>query len=101
MVVTLTLEIMGDETEATAVSVSGPITIVGPATTGTTTVNIDPSNDDDFTNRSVVLTGRAVGLGTDKVTIGIIDDDSSVGTLTIAPTPPSLNKARHGRRKLP
>ena len=98
VVVTLTLEIMGDETEATAVSVSGPITIVGPATTGTTTVNIDPSNDDDFTNRSVVLTGRAVGLGTDKVTIGIIDDDSSVGTLTIAPTPPSLNKAERAEQ---
>ena len=78
-------------------SVSGPITIVGPATTGTTTVNIDPTNDEDFTNRSVVLTGRALGLGTDRVTIGIIDDDASVGTLAIASTnPPSLNKADNG-----
>ncbi|MCY3683297.1 MAG: T9SS type A sorting domain-containing protein [Gemmatimonadetes bacterium] len=93
VVVTLTHEIMGDEATATAVSVSGPITIVGPETTGSTMVNIDPSNDEVFTNRSVVLTGSALGLGTGKVTIGIIDDDSSLGTLTATTNPPSLNKA--------
>ena len=94
VMVTLTYKIMGDEETATAVSVSGPITIVGPATTGSTTVNIDPSNDEVFTNRSVVLTGSALGLGTGKVTIGIIDDDSSVGTLTATANPPSLGNQR-------
>ena len=90
VMVTVTVEVPDQETTA---EVSGPITIVGPATTGTTTVNIDPSNDGEFTTRSIVLTGSVTGLGSDTATIGIIDDDTSVGTLAIAPNPPSLNKA--------
>ncbi len=89
VMVTVTAEVPDEET---TVEVSGPITIVGPATTGTTTVNIDPSNDGEFTTRSIVLTGTVTGLGSDTATIGIIDDDTSVGTLAIAPDPPSLNK---------
>ena len=92
VVVMLSHSISGDEATPTEVTISDPIRIVGPAITGKTTVTINPSSDLIFTTRSVELTGSATSYDPGTVSIGISDDDASVGTLTIVPTPPSVDQ---------
>ncbi len=75
-----------------AAPVSTQISIAGTATSGTATVAITPVNDDVFTTRSFTVTGSVTGYTSGTATIGIVDDDVSMGTLSVSSAPPSLTK---------
>ena len=72
---------------------TGTIEIADGATTGSTTLSLDPSDDDVLTNRKIRVTGSAVADGymSDSAEITVLDDDTAIGALTItAASPPSV-----------
>ena len=87
VVVTVTGALKG--TGAGSVS-SVDIMISGTETSGTGTITITPSNDDEFTTRSIVLTASATGYNPGTADVDIVDDDASLGTFTVTSAPPSV-----------
>ena len=80
--------------EVTVTGGTAPVTtqipIVGPATSNTVTVEITPVNDDVFTVRSFTVTGRVTGYESGTATIDIVDDDATIGEISISAAPPSI-----------
>ncbi len=69
---------------------STQISISGTATSGTATVAITPVNDEVFTTSSITVTGSVTGYRSGMATIDVVDDDASMGTLSVTAAPPSL-----------
>ncbi len=92
--VMVTAEMVAATAEAITTTLpTGTIEIAAGASTGSTTLPIDPSDDDVFTTRKIVVTGSAVADGyiSGTAEIAVLDDDSSIGALTItAASPPSV-----------
>ncbi|MYD61311.1 MAG: T9SS type A sorting domain-containing protein [Gemmatimonadetes bacterium] len=72
--------------------VSTQIAISGTATSGTATVAITPVNDEVFTTSSFTVTGSVAGYKSGTAMIDVVDDDASMGTLSVAAAPPSLTQ---------
>ena len=82
--VMVTVDVTGGETP-----VQVQIPIVGPAKSNTATVAITPVNDDVFTTKSFTVTGSVTGYRSGMAMIDIVDDDGSVGTISITSSPAS------------
>ena len=85
-------KVEGDSDVPTDV-VTAEIVIAADNTEGSVTVSLDPSDDDTFTTRNIVVTGSAGAAGYNQGTamIAVLDNDSSIGELTItAASPPSV-----------
>ncbi len=70
--------------------VSTQIAIADANTSNTATVAITPINDDVFTVQSFTVTGSVTGYETGTASIGIVDDDATIGEIKIAAAPPSV-----------
>ena len=73
--------------------VTTSISIAAGITNGSVTIQLNPSDDDILTNRKIQVTGSASedGYVSGSLDIPVIDDDISIGTLTItAASPPVL-----------
>ena len=68
------------------------IPIVGPATSNTATVAITPVNDEVFTTSSITVTGSSTGYRGGMAMIDVVDDDASIGTISVSSDPPSLTR---------
>ena len=90
VVVTVTGTVEGTETTPSSVS-SVDIMISGDETSGTGTITVTPSNDDEFTTRSIMVTASATGYSPGTADpIEIADDDTSLGTFSVTSAPPSV-----------
>ena len=69
--------------------VSTTITISGTDLSGTATVDITPVNDEVFTTSAFTVTGSATGYVDGTAAIDILDDDASLGSLSVTSAPPS------------
>lgn len=92
LTVMVTTELTGNEGEMTTLP-TGTIQIPAGANSGTITLSIDPSDDDMFTSRTIVVTGSAEddGYVSGSDTIKVLDDDTTVGEVKISAAPPSLS----------
>lgn len=91
LTVMVTTELMGNEGEMTTLP-TGTIQIPAGGNSGTTTLSIDPSDDDMFTSRTIMVKGSAddAGYESGSDTITVLDDDTTVGEVKISAAPPSL-----------
>ena len=90
--VMVTAEVDG-ESDMPTDPVTVSITIPAGDTEGSVTVSLDPTNDDTFTTRNIVVTGSAPDAGyvSGSAMIKVLDDDTAIGELTItAASPPSV-----------
>ncbi len=74
-------------------TVTVSVVIAAGTTQNSVTVSLDPSNDNLFTTRNIVVTGTAPAAGytMGEAMIAILDDDDSIGDLTITvASPPSV-----------
>ena len=94
--VMVTTEVMGQEqTGMETPEPTGTITIPAGETSGSTTLSLDPTDDNVFTTRTIMVTGTAEDQGYEAGTasIKVLDDDTSIGTLSIsAASPPSVTQ---------
>ena len=85
-------EVIGQDPEDTE-TVTAEIVIAAGDTENSVTVSLDPANDEVFTDRTIRVTGSAdaAGYTSDTADIAVLDDDDSIGTLTITvASPPSV-----------
>ena len=68
---------------------TGTVSVVGPSTTGTTTLSVKVPQDEVFTTRSIDVTGTTTGYTTGSTEIAVVDDDPFMGTITVTASPPS------------
>ncbi|MYG48590.1 MAG: T9SS type A sorting domain-containing protein [Gemmatimonadales bacterium] len=91
--VMVTTMMTGTPEEITTATPTGTIEIAAGSASGSTTLSLDPSDDDVLTNRKIRVTGSAVADGymSDSADITVLDDDNAIGDLTItAASPPSV-----------
>ena len=88
--VEVTAEVMQDEAVATA-TVTADIVIPAGSDNNSVTVSLNPSDDQVFTTRTIRVTGRADGYQAGSKDIKVVDNDASIGTLSITvASPPSI-----------
>ena len=86
--VTVTVKVTGGEKEETV-----QIPIAAGENSGTATVPITPMDDEVFSTRSITVTGSIIGYTSGTAMIEVVDDDDSIGSLTITVAePPSVTE---------
>ncbi len=91
--VTVTTMMMGTTEAITTATPTGSIMIPAGESSGSTTLMLDPSDDDVLTARTIRVTGSATEFGymPGHADIKVLDDDTAIGELTItAASPPSV-----------
>ena len=71
-----------------------PVQIVIPAgsMSNSVTIKINPSDDNVFTTRTIQVTGRADGYRSGSAEIAVLDNDATIGSISVSSDPPSLTK---------
>ena len=89
--VNISTMVVGSEDMSTATP-SGTIVIAAGMSSGSIVLSINPTDDDVRTTRTIKVTGSAPASGytSGSADITVLDDDASLGTLSITAAPPSV-----------